>query len=86
MGECQLRTMEAQKKHLLLVIVAYTALLRASQSGRLNEWAKTIVRTIGLSCRAVRAELWCKLIDHVVTLIEQKADISSFKKMLLPVQ
>lgn len=84
MGECQLRTMEAQKRHLLLVIVAYTALLRASQSGRLNEWAKTIVRTIGLACRAVRAELLCKLVDHVVTLIKQGADISSFKEALLP--
>ena len=86
MGECQLRTMEAQKRHLLLVIVAYTALLRASQSGRLNEWARTAVRTIGLACRAVRAELLCHLIDYVITLIEQKADIPSFKNKLLPAQ
>ena len=86
MGECQLRTLEAQKRHLLLVIIAYTALLRASQSGRLNEWAKTAVRTIGLACRAVRAELLCKLIDHVISLMNQGADVSSFKKTLLPTQ
>jgi hypothetical protein len=86
MGECQLRTMEAQRRHLLLVIVAYTALLRASQSGRLNEWARTAVRTIGLACRAVRAELLCKMIDKVIALIQQGADISSFKEMLLPTQ
>jgi DDE superfamily endonuclease/Transposase DDE domain len=53
MGACQLRSGQGQTRHMHLVMLAYTLLMRQLKSSRAKEWALERLMTIGQACRAV---------------------------------
>lgn len=56
MGACQLRSGQGQTRHMHLVMLAYTILMRELKSSRAKEWALQRLTTIGQACRAVANE------------------------------
>jgi hypothetical protein len=56
MGDCQLRDGQGQTRHMYLVMLAYSLLMRALRQGRAKEWALRRLTTIGEACRAVLYE------------------------------
>jgi hypothetical protein len=56
MGDCQLRTREGQTRHLYLVMLAYSLLVRQLRQGHAYEWAYRRLTTIGEACRAIMRE------------------------------
>lgn len=56
LGDCQLRTREGQTRHLYLVLLAYSLLVRQLQQGHAYEWAYRKLTTIGEACRAILSE------------------------------
>lgn len=56
LGDCQLRTREGQTRHLYLVMLAYSLLVRQLEQGHAYEWAFQKLRTIGEACRAIGRE------------------------------
>ena len=66
MGECQLRSGEGQTRHMYLVILAHTLLMRQMRQGRVSEWARAIVTTIGEACRSVLRETLGKTITCAI--------------------
>lgn len=69
MGDCQLRDNRGQTRHMYLVMLAYSLLMRQLRQGHACEWAYRKLTTIGEACRAVLTETlrttlnWA--IDHV---------------------
>ena len=56
LGDCQVRTGEGQTRHVYLVSVAYSLLMRSLHQTHLYDWARRTLTTIGEACRAVKAE------------------------------
>jgi hypothetical protein len=56
MGDCQLRSREGQTRHLYLVMLAYSLLVRQLKQGHAYEWAFQQLTTIGEACRAILRE------------------------------
>ena len=56
MGDCQLRDGEGQTRHMHLVMLAYSLLMRQLRQGHAYEWAYQKLTTIGEACRAVLRE------------------------------
>jgi hypothetical protein len=56
MGDCQLRDREGQTRHLYLVMLAYSLLVRQLKQGQAYEWAYQTLTTIGEACRAILRE------------------------------
>ncbi len=56
MGDCQLRDGEGQTRHMHLVMLAYSLLMRQLRQGHAYEWAYRKLTTIGEACRAVLCE------------------------------
>jgi hypothetical protein len=56
MGDCQLRDGQGQTRHMHLVMLAYSLLMRQLRCGRAWEWACCWLTTIGQACRAVSTE------------------------------
>jgi hypothetical protein len=56
MGDCQLRDGEGQTRHMHLVMLAYSLLMRQLRQGRAYEWALQKLTTIGEACRAILRE------------------------------
>lgn len=69
MGDCQLRTREGQTRHMYLVMLAYSLLMRQLRQGHAYEWAFRKLMTIGEACRAISQETLrttlCWAIDRV---------------------
>jgi len=62
-GGCTIITIaEGQTRHLYLVFLAYSALMRQLQHDRAQEWAHARLTTIGESCRAMFRETLGKTI------------------------
>jgi len=66
LGEWQVRNGEGQTRHVYLVSAAYSLLMRSLHQSRPQEWARTMLTTIGEACRAVKAETLGRMIDWVV--------------------
>ena len=66
MGECQVRKSQGQTRHMYLVCVAYSLLMRSLHSKRPHAWARCKLTTIGQACRAVKAETLGQVIDWIV--------------------
>jgi DDE superfamily endonuclease len=66
LGECQVRNGEGQTRHVYLVSAAYSLLMRSLHQSRPQDWARTMLTTIGEACRAVKAETLARMIDWVV--------------------
>ena len=56
MGDCQLRSREGQTRHLYLVMLAYSLLVRQLKQGHAYAWAFQTLTTIGEACRAILRE------------------------------
>ncbi len=56
MGDCQLRDGQGQTRHMYLVMLAYSLLVRQLRAVRSWEWASQWLTTIGQACRAITAE------------------------------
>jgi DDE superfamily endonuclease len=66
LGDCQVRNGEGQTRHVYLVSAAYSLLMRSLHQSRPQDWAQTMLMTIGEACRAVKAETLARMIDWVV--------------------
>ncbi len=56
MGDCQLRDREGQTRHMYLVMLAYSLLMKQLRQGHAYEWAYQQLATIGEACRAILRE------------------------------
>jgi DDE superfamily endonuclease len=56
MGDCQLRDGEGQTRHMHLVMLAYSLLMKQLRQSHAYEWAFRKLTTIGEACRAVLRE------------------------------
>jgi hypothetical protein len=56
MGDCQLRDREGQTRHMYLVMLAYSLLMKQLRQGHAYEWAYQQLTTIGEACRAILRE------------------------------
>lgn len=56
MGDCQLRDSEGQTRHMYLVMLAYSLLMKQLRQGHAYEWAYQQLTTIGEACRAILRE------------------------------
>jgi hypothetical protein len=56
MGDCQLRDGQGQTRHMHLVMVAYSLLMKQLRQGHAYEWAYQQLATIGEACRAILRE------------------------------
>ncbi len=56
MGDCQLRDSEGQTRHMHLVMLAYSLLMKQLRQGHAYEWAYRKLTTIGEACQAILRE------------------------------
>jgi hypothetical protein len=56
LGDCQLRDVQGQTRHIYLVMLAYSLLMSQLRQGRAREWALQRLTTIGEACRAMLRE------------------------------
>ena len=66
LGDCQVRSGEGQTRHVYLVSTAYSLLMRSLGRGRVQDWARRTLTTIGEACRAVKAETLERVVDWIV--------------------
>ena len=80
LGDCQLRDVQGQTRHMYLVMLAYSLLMGQLKQSRAKEWALHRLMTIGEACRAMAKEAlrttlswaieqvtrWEKPYEHVV--------------------
>ena len=82
MGECQLRSGVGQTRHMHLVVLAYTALMRQLQHDRAQEWAHMRLMTIGEACRQILRETLGKTLEWVVERTHEGLSVSEIKHQL----
>ena len=73
MGACQLRSGQGQTRHMHLVMLAYTLLMRQLRTRRAKEWARERLTTIGQACRAVANETLGDTLRWAIVEITQKS-------------
>jgi len=56
MGDCQLRSGQGQTRHMVLVMLAYSLLMKQLKTPSAKAWATERLTTIGQACRAVATE------------------------------
>jgi hypothetical protein len=66
MADCQLRDGQGQTRHMYLVMLAYSLLMRQLQQSRAKEWAFRRLTTIGQACRAVLHETLRNTIEWAI--------------------
>jgi hypothetical protein len=71
MGDCQLRDGKGQTRHMYLVMLAYTLLMRELDGNRVSDWAFVKLKTIGEACRAVTKEMIRKTIGWALEQIKE---------------
>jgi hypothetical protein len=70
MGDCQLRSGLGQTRHLYLVFLAYSVLMRQLGQGRTRGWALERLTTIGQACVAVLRQTLSDTLAWVIKRIE----------------
>ena len=71
MGDCQLRDGQGQTRHMYLVMLAYSLLMRQLRQDRANEWAHCRLKTIGEACRAMTNETLRATLNWVVQQVQE---------------
>jgi hypothetical protein len=66
MGGCQLRNGQGQTRHMYLVMLAYSLLMRQLKQSSAKEWAFRRLTTIGEACRAVLNETLRTTLDWAI--------------------
>jgi hypothetical protein len=82
MGECQLRDGMGQTRHMHLVVLVYTALMRQLKHDRALEWAHTRLMTIGESCRTIARETLGKTLAWAIERAQEGMSVSDIKQCL----
>jgi hypothetical protein len=82
MGDCQLRDGMGQTRHMVLVTLAYTALMRQMKHDRALDWAHTRLMTIGESCRTIARETLGKTLAWAIEQAQQGMSLSDIKRQL----
>jgi len=70
MGDCQLRSGRGQTRHLYLVFLAHSVLMRQLRQGRACEWARERLTTIGQACMSVLRQTLGDTISWAIDRIE----------------
>ncbi len=70
MGDCQLRSGLGQTRHLYMVFLAYSVLMRQLGQGRARGWALERLTTIGQACMAVLRQTLSDTLAWVIERIE----------------
>jgi len=70
MGDCQLRTGLGQTRHMYMVVLAHSVLMRQLRQSRASEWALERLTTIGQSCWAVLRETLSQTISWAIDRIQ----------------
>jgi hypothetical protein len=70
MGDCQLRKGRGQTRHLYMVFLAHSVLMRQLLQGRAREWARERLTTIGQACMSVLRQTLSDTISWVIERIE----------------
>jgi hypothetical protein len=73
MGDCQLRDGEGQTRHMYLVMLAYSLLMKQLRQGHAYEWAFQKLMTIGEACRAILRETLRKTLIWAIEHARDKA-------------
>lgn len=71
MGDCQLRNGQGQTRHLYMVFLAHSVLMRQLRQSRAREWALERLMTIGQACTAVLRETLSQTISWVIDRVEE---------------
>jgi hypothetical protein len=72
LGDCQLRDVEGQTRHMYLVMLAYSLLMSQLRQGRAREWALHRLMTIGEACRAMLRENLRTTLAWVIEQVTEK--------------
>jgi hypothetical protein len=70
MGDCQLRDGQGQTRHMYLVMLAYSLLMRQLRQDRARDWALAKLKTIGEACRALLNETLRATLNWVVQQVQ----------------
>ena len=70
MGDCQLRDGQGQTRHMYLVMLAYSLLMRELRQVRAYDWAYGRLKTIGEACRAMTNETLRATLNWVVQQVQ----------------
>ena len=73
LGDCQLRDVQGQTRHMYLVMLAYSLLMGELRQGRANEWALHRLMTIGEACRAMLRETLRTTLAWAIEQVRDKA-------------
>src|SRR4029079_2922523 len=79
MGKWQLRDGMGQTRHMHLVVLAHTALMRQLKHDRALDWAHTRLMTIGESCRTIAREILGKTLAWAIEQSRQGMTLSDIK-------
>lgn len=82
MGECQLRDGQGQTRHMYLVVLVYSALMRQLKHDRAIEWAHSRLMTIGESCRSIARETLAKTLAWAIQQAQQGISLPEIKRQL----
>jgi hypothetical protein len=72
LGDCQLRDVQGQTRHMHLVMLAYSLLMSQLRQGRAREWALQRLTTIGEACRAMLRENLRATLAWVIEQVTEK--------------
>ena len=72
LGDCQLRDVQGQTRHMYLVMLAYSLLMSQLRQGRAHEWALHRLTTIGEACRAMLRENLRTTLAWVIEQVTEK--------------
>ena len=82
MGECEERDGQGQTRHMYLVMLVYTALMRQMKHDRAQEWAHKRLMTIGEACRCIARETLGKTIAWAIEHAQQGMSLPEIKQQL----
>jgi hypothetical protein len=72
MGDCQLRDGQGQTRHMYLVMLAYSLLVRQLRQDRARDWAFSRLKTIGEACRAMANETLRATLNWVIHQVTEQ--------------
>ena len=72
LGDCQLRDLQGQTRHIYLVMLAYSLLTGQLKQSRAKEWALHRLTTIGEACRAMLRENLRTTLAWVIEQVTEK--------------
>jgi hypothetical protein len=73
MGDCQLRDGQGQTRHMHLVMLAYSLLMRQLRQGRARDWALQRLTTVGEACRAMLRETLRTTLAWAIEQVTEKS-------------